>query len=209
MASYMIKYVQVIQVKDISKKNHTPKETTKKAVTTKKIKLVFTGSIGAGKTTAICAISEVDPITTEVHPSEVGVLHLKKTTTIAMDYGELTLDDGEKLFLYGTPGQRHLDFMCSILTKGALGLVVLVDNCHPDPFSDMDYYLNLNAGFLMENPAIIGVTHMDVAQRPNIQQYQEYLHKRGDQWPVCQIDARKPAQITSLIETLSAVLQYS
>lgn len=175
---------------------------------TKKIKLVFTGSIGAGKTIAIGGISDVDPIKTEVRPTEDAVLRLKKTTTIAMDYGELSLEDGEKLFLYGTPGQKRFDFMCRILTKGALGLIVLVNNRHPVPFSDMDYYLNLNAGFLMERPAVIGVTHMDVAKRPNIKQYQDYLRKRGDHWPVCPVDARQPDQIGQLIKTLLAILHY-
>jgi signal recognition particle receptor subunit beta len=89
-----------------------------------KIKFVFTGCVNAGKTTAIAAISEVVPVSTEVKPSEESVIKRKSTTTVAMDYGELTLDNGEKIYLYGTPGQRRFDFMCSILTQGALGLII-------------------------------------------------------------------------------------
>jgi hypothetical protein len=110
-----------------------------------KIKVIFTGSVGAGKTTAIQTISEIDPIRTEAKPSEASVLNRKSSTTVAMDYGELTLEDDTKLYLYGTPGQRRFDFMSHILTKGALGLVILIDNSHNTPLEELDYYLNLSS----------------------------------------------------------------
>ncbi|WP_245391541.1 GTP-binding protein [Thioflexithrix psekupsensis] len=75
------------------------------------IKIVFTGSMGAGKTTAIAAISEIPVINTDVRATDPTTLQRKATTTVAMDYGELTLEDGQKLRLYGTPGQLRFEYM--------------------------------------------------------------------------------------------------
>ncbi|NOQ63054.1 MAG: GTP-binding protein [Methyloprofundus sp.] len=174
-----------------------------------KFKLVFTGSVAAGKTTAIQAISEVDTISTEVRPSEESILRQKPTTTIAMDYGQVTLEGNEKLHLYGTPGQRRFDFMCSILCEGALGLIILINNSHEDVFTELDYYLNLNAAFLSKNPAVIGVTHYDEVNTPSIKAYQQYLHERGDAWPVLRADARDINSVAVLIETLMFAMEYA
>lgn len=174
-----------------------------------KIKFVFTGSVGAGKTTAIKAISEVAPISTEAKPSENSVIKRKPTTTVAMDYGELTLDDNQKVYLYGTPGQRRFDFMCNILTQGALGLIILIDNTHEDPMGELDYYLNLNAAFLQNTAAVIGVSHFDVTNQPTIDDYYQALHERGDPWPVIHVDARDKDDIIILLNTLLATLEYS
>ena len=171
------------------------------------IKLVFTGSVGAGKTTAISVISEVPPILTEARPSD-DVASRKSSTTVAMDYGELTLDGGVKLSLYGTPGQRRFDFMCHILTKGALGLIVLINNTHPTPLDELDYYLNLNADFLKQHPAVIGVTHLDEAATPGISEYYQCLAERGEYWPVLRADARRREDVALLINALVSVLEY-
>lgn len=173
-----------------------------------KIKFVFTGCVGAGKTTAIAAISETIPISTEAKPSEDSVIKRKSSTTVAMDYGELTLDDGEKIYLYGTPGQRRFDFMCPILTKGALGLIILIDNSHHNPFDELDYFLNLNAAFLQDHAAVIGITHYDQSTRPTVDDYYQVLEQRGDPWPVLHVDARRPSDITILLDTLLASLEF-
>lgn len=172
------------------------------------IKLVFTGSVGAGKTCAIAAISEIDPVSTDVKSTEAEILKQKKTTTVAMDYGYLTLEHGERLYLYGTPGQRRFDFMCHILTKGALGLIILINNSHEDPLAELDYYLNLNAAFLLENPAIIGVTHFDVKDTPSIEDYYQALDERGDAWPVVRVDAREKDDVNILLHVLVAALEH-
>ncbi len=172
------------------------------------IKFVFTGSVGAGKTCAIAAISEVDPIQTDVKSTESDVLKHKKTTTVAMDYGYLTLNQDERLLLYGTPGQRRFDFMCHILTKGALGLIILIDNSHEDPFSELDYYLNLNAAFLIDHPVVIGVSHFDEKSTPDIDDYYQVLYERGDEWPVVQVDAREAEDVNILLHVLLAALEY-
>ena len=172
------------------------------------IKFVFTGSVGAGKTCAIASISEVDPVSTEVKSSEKEVLKHKQTTTVAMDYGYITLENGERLFLYGTPGQRRFDFMCHILTKGALGLIILINNSTENPLAELDYYLNLNAAFLLENPAIIGVTHCDVSDAPGVEDYYAALEERGDAWPVIRVDAREKDDVNILLHVLVAALEH-
>lgn len=174
----------------------------------KQTKLVFTGSVGAGKTTAIGTISEVPILSTEAKPSEADVARRKSSTTVAMDYGEITLEDGNKIYLYGTPGQRRFDFMCHILTRGALGLIILIDNTHQNPLEDLDYYLNLNADFLSKTQAVIGVTHYDENDKPSIEDYCHCLHERGEFWPVMRADARKGEDVVMLIETLLASLEY-
>jgi len=171
------------------------------------IKLVFTGSVGAGKTTAITSLSEVPPIVTEARPSD-DVASRKSTTTVAMDYGQLTLEDGSKLHLYGTPGQRRFDFMCHILTQGALGLIVLVNNANPAPLDDLDYYLNLNAEFLKDKPAVIGVTHLDLAASPTLEDYYASLGERGEIWPVFRADARERENLAVLVDALMSLLEY-
>lgn len=173
-----------------------------------KLKFVFTGSVGAGKTTAIRQISEVDPVSTEARPTEEHVARRKSTTTVAMDYGQLTLEGGTLLYLYGTPGQRRFDFMCEILTKGALGLIILIDNSHDDPMAELDYYLNLNAAFLRGSAAVIGVTHYDEKATPTISDYYKVLEERGDPWPVLHVDARKEEDVRLLLNTMLATLEY-
>lgn len=172
-------------------------------------KLVFTGSVGAGKTTAIGTISDVPPVTTEARPSEASVLQMKSSTTIAMDYGELTLLNGHKLHLYGTPGQRRFDFMCQILTKGALGTIILINNSLDDPLAELDYYLQLNSTFLKEKKAVVGVTHYDVKQSPSLKAINDFLHQRGTPWPVVRADSRSRESVVMLIDTLLATLEYS
>ena len=103
-------------------------------------KILFSGTMGAGKTTAIAAVSEIGPLSTDVRNTDESVA--KATTTVGLDYGELTLDNGERLRLYGTPGQPRFAFMWDILARGALGLVILIDNSRPDPLADLDVYLD-------------------------------------------------------------------
>lgn len=172
------------------------------------VKFVFTGSVGAGKTCAIASISEVDPVSTEVKSSEKEVLKHKQTTTVAMDYGYITLENGERLYLYGTPGQRRFDFMCHILTKGALGLIILINNSTENPLAELDYYLNLNAAFLLEKPAIIGITHYDITESPSIEDYYAALEERGDSWPVIRVDAREKDDVSILLHVLVATLEH-
>ena len=83
-----------------------------------------------------------------------------------MDYGEITLDDGQKLRLYGTPGQERFRFMWDIITAGGLGLVLLLDGSRPDPLADMTTYLDNFADFIESTAVVIGVTRGTAAPQP-------------------------------------------
>ncbi len=172
------------------------------------IKLVFTGSSGAGKTTAITAISEIPVINTDVRATDLTTTQRKSKTTVAMDYGELTLEDGQKLRLYGTPGQQRFDYMWKILIKGALGLIILVDNSGPDPIGDLARYIDNFRGFIADTGAVIGISRMDISPEPALQRYYDYLNERGIQLPIFPVDARSRDNIVMLIHALVAMLEY-
>lgn len=95
------------------------------------VKIVVTGPFGAGKTSLISTISEIDVLSTEQGVSD-GAVGTKSSTTVAMDFGRLTIDADLALYLFGTPGQKRFDFMWEILAEGMLGFVVLVDAARPD-----------------------------------------------------------------------------
>lgn len=95
-------------------------------------KVVVTGPVGAGKTTFINTISEVRTVATEAAISDGIELADKSTTTVGIDFGQLSLSGGLELFLFGTPGQERFSFMWDIVSEGMLGVIVLVDCQRPD-----------------------------------------------------------------------------
>lgn len=99
------------------------------------VKMVITGPFAAGKTAFIGAVSEIDVVRTERKISS-SAERVKETTTVAMDFGRITVDDDLVLYLFGTPGQRRFDFMWEILSEGMLGFVVLVDSTKPETFRE-------------------------------------------------------------------------
>ncbi|MBN1956242.1 MAG: ATP/GTP-binding protein [Anaerolineae bacterium] len=99
------------------------------------VKIVVTGPFSAGKTQFIQAISEIDVVATERKISREEE-RIKDQTTVAMDFGRITIDEELVLYLFGTPGQRRFDFMWEILSEGMLGFVVLVDSVRPETFRE-------------------------------------------------------------------------
>lgn len=99
------------------------------------VKIVVTGPFNAGKTEFIRSVSEIDVVSTEKKISSERE-RVKDTTTVAMDFGRITVDAGLVLYLFGTPGQKRFDFMWDILSEGMLGFVVLVDSTSPQTFRE-------------------------------------------------------------------------
>jgi len=172
------------------------------------LKLVISGSVAAGKSTAIHTISDIPPINTDV-PATDAVLILKSRTTVALDYGELTLTDGKKLRLYGTPGQRRYDFMSKILGRGALGLVLLIDNRVENPLAELDYYASIFTDLINESAMVVGVTHRDEAPDPGLDRYERRLQTFHKPWPVFPVDPRKKADVVALLDALVTMLEHS
>ncbi|HDD24648.1 MAG TPA: GTP-binding protein [Chloroflexi bacterium] len=100
------------------------------------VKIVVTGPFSAGKTQFIQSISEIDVIATEKKISRDDERVVKDQTTVAMDFGRISVADDLVLYLFGTPGQRRFDFMWEILAEGMLGFVVLLDSVKPETFRE-------------------------------------------------------------------------
>jgi len=164
-------------------------------------KIIFTGPVGSGKSTAIAAICKNESVRTDAVATDETVIR-KKLTTVAMDYGVLKLDSGDQIHLYGTPGQERFSFMWEILTEGGAGLVLLVDNKRPDPTGDLEYFLDVFKDFIKETAVVIGITRFDECSTPTIQDHQDWLNKKNFDIPVLQTDGRVSKDIFKLIETL-------
>lgn len=99
------------------------------------VKIVVTGPFSSGKTEFIRSVSEIDVVSTERKIS-ADAERIKETTTVAMDFGRITVDEDLVLYLFGTPGQRRFDFMWEILSEGMLGFIVMVDSTRPETFRE-------------------------------------------------------------------------
>lgn len=99
------------------------------------VKMVITGPFSAGKTEFIRSVSEIEVVSTERKISSERE-RIKDTTTVAMDFGRITIDKELVLYLFGTPGQKRFDFMWEILSEGMLGFVVMVDSSRPETFRE-------------------------------------------------------------------------
>ena len=99
------------------------------------VKMVVTGPFNSGKTQFIQSVSEIDVVSTERKISS-DAERVKENTTVAMDFGRITVDADLVLYLFGTPGQKRFDFMWEILSEGMLGFVVMVDSTRPETFRE-------------------------------------------------------------------------
>ncbi len=164
-------------------------------------KIIFSGPVGAGKTTAISALSDTPIISTNEQATDM-TLERKRDTTVAMDYGIMKLEGDERIHLYGTPGQERFDFMWEILVEGGIGLILLLNNNRPDPFRDLDFFLDSFSGFIADTAVAIGVTRVDEAQQPTVADYHAHLEEKKHKFPVFEVDARERADVSLLVEAL-------
>ena len=119
-------------------------------------KIVFTGPMGAGKTTAIAALSDVAPVRTEVENTD-RMTHGKEFTTVGLDMGRITLAGGEVVHLYGTPGQARFRFMWDILGRGAAGVVILLDATEAGVLVQFDQFVDAFAPHVAHSAIVVGV----------------------------------------------------
>ncbi|MCK5903140.1 MAG: ATP/GTP-binding protein [Cocleimonas sp.] len=164
-------------------------------------KIVFTGPVASGKTTAINTISDIPTVSTEETATD-QTQYVKESTTVAMDYGILNIPSGDVIHLYGTPGQERFSYMREILTEGGLGLVLLVNNNSPKAFSDLDHYIEAFQDFINKTCLVIGVTHMDMSTRPTLKEYHQHLARKQLNCPIFEIDARNKRDIQILLQVL-------
>src|SRR5512136_3283335 len=123
------------------------------------VKMVVTGPFNAGKTAFIRSISEIDVVSTE-RKITLPVEKVKDTTTVAMDFGRISVDEELVLYLFGTPGQKRFDFMWEILSEGMLGFIVIVDSSRPETFREARSILDTFRGYA-DTPYVIAANKQD------------------------------------------------
>lgn len=171
------------------------------------IKILVAGGFGAGKTTLVGAVSEIRPMSTEEHITEASVgvddisgVESKTTTTVAMDFGRITISDDLVLYLFGTPGQDRFWFIWDELASGAIGAVVLADTRRlTDSFPSIDYFERRTT------PFVVAVNCFDNAPRHHADDVKLALNLDPDV-PVILCDARDRA---SGKEVLIALMQQA
>lgn len=164
-------------------------------------KIIFTGPVGAGKTTAITAISDTAPISTEQAATD-ETRDKKAQTTVAMDYGSLRLDNGEMLHLYGTPGQERFNFMWDLLLDGSIGVVILLDDANPDPLGDLRAFVGAFHDFIRDHAVVIGITRLELGKGLTLRDYRAVLAELELNVAVFEVDARRHDDVIMLVQAL-------
>lgn len=168
-------------------------------------KIVFAGPVGAGKTTAIATLSHTPILTTDQRASDM-TLDRKPATTVAMDFGVMNVSETERIHLYGMPGQERFDFMWEILRKGALGLVLLIDNSRRAPLDDLAFYLAAFKDLVARTQVAVGVNFMERSPSPALDEYHRFFQERRSELglnpPIFAVDPRQPADVRLLVEAL-------
>jgi small GTP-binding protein len=127
----------------------------------KKIKVVIAGPFAAGKTQFINTVSEIKTVKTERRTQQSSERSVKDYTTVAMDFGKVSIDDEHELYLFGTPGQFRFDFMWEILGEGALGIIILVDSTDPTTLHEARKIINFfQSRFPV--PMVVGANKQDM-----------------------------------------------
>ena len=126
------------------------------------VKMVVTGPFSSGKTEFIKTISEIDVVSTERRITD-ETKRVKEETTVAMDFGRITVDEDLVLYLFGTPGQKRFDFMWEILSEGMLGFIVLVDSVRPETFREARRILDVFSGYGATTPYIVAANKQDLS----------------------------------------------
>jgi uncharacterized protein len=169
------------------------------------VKMVVTGPFSAGKTQFIKSVSEIDVVSTERKLTHAQERAVKETTTIAMDFGRITVDKDLVLYLFGTPGQKRFDFMWEILSEGMLGFVVMVDSTRPETFREARSILETFRAYA-PTPYVVAANKQDIKDAWEIQDMRHALRlDDGTKILPCVATDKKHVK-TVLLELLYSIL---
>lgn len=170
-----------------------------------KNRLIITGSPRSGKSSILSNMSDSDPLYSNVFQNAP---HLAKNgqgedKSIMLDYGEIILDSDRKLEIYATPGQVKFQFMWKVLSKKAVGLIIMIDNRRPNPVGDMHMYLENFEGLIDPRAIVVGLNHCD-AGGATPEEFEESLAEKGYVLPIVSVDPRQRDEAIYLLATMLA-----
>lgn len=171
-------------------------------------KIALIGEPGVGKTTCIGAVSDIPPVVTDVDCTD-ALARLKRTTTVAMDYGEMALGDGERLLLYGLPGQPRFRFMLDVVRDGLVGVVVLVDARAPDPLFGFGQTLDAYQDALAGLPFVVVANKAIGNEAALLGKVQLSLRQRELIAPIIAADVRRRSEMALIFELIFLCAEYS
>ena len=169
------------------------------------VKMVITGPFSSGKTEFIGSVSEIDVVSTERKISSAAE-QIKETTTVAMDFGRITVGDDLVLYLFGTPGQRRFDFMWDILSQGMLGFVVMVDSTKPETFREAKRILETFESYAA-TPYVVAANKQDMEDAWEPEDLRIILRLRQEVKILPSVATDKESVKNVLLELLYSILE--
>lgn len=168
------------------------------------VKMVVTGPFNSGKTEFIQSVSEINVVSTERRISTEAE-RVKETTTVAMDFGRITVDQDLVLYLFGTPGQKRFDFMWEILSEGMLGFIVMVDSTRPETFREARSILETFRAYA-PTPYVVAANKQDLPDAWDLDDMRLALRLSSNVKLLPCVAPRKESVKTVLLELLYSIL---
>jgi small GTP-binding protein len=173
--------------------------------TVQTVKIVVTGPFSAGKTEFIQTVSEIDVVSTERKITSESE-RIKDRTTVAMDFGRITIDDELVLYLFGTPGQKRFDFMWEILSEGMLGFVVLIDSVRPETFREARSILDTFRAYA-PTPYVVAANKQDLEDAWDVEDLRIALRIDSDIKLLPCVATDRESVRNALLELLYSILE--